>query len=202
MGPAHRVRELAQVQKLLALAGLNSRRFVPGLNEHNPLRELRDFLDVIHPGLRPDPLAAEQNDPFAAGRGIVFSTVTAARGLQWPVVWAVGASDYILPGEIPASIGGVSGRPNVSSMCGPPGPGTSCSTATPSGAGRRRAPDHPGFWMPSPILWTTRWCPLPSPGVSWHAPLLWANPGGTGTFRSPVPPLGPEHEDGGHPVRL
>lgn len=103
VGPAHRVRELAQVQKLLALAGLNSRRFVPGLNEHNPLRELRDFLDVIHPGLRPDPLAAEQNDPFAAGRGIVFSTVTAARGLQWPVVWAVGASDYILPGEIPAS---------------------------------------------------------------------------------------------------
>ena len=95
----------AQVQKLLVLAQDHSHRSGPRLNPHDSRKELNRFLDNLNRDFGDDPLALENNDPFASGRGLTFSTVAASQGLQWRVVWAVGASDYILPGSVPPGDG-------------------------------------------------------------------------------------------------
>ena len=102
-GPAHPLRSKFQVRQLLVLAGR-----APVLSDAQPgpqeAREaLREFLDTIHPEINADPLAAENTDPASPTRGLTLTTVAAAQGLEWPVVWAVGASDHILPGDVPAT---------------------------------------------------------------------------------------------------
>ena len=99
-GVAHRLREKAQVQRLLALAEERSRILDFQVAVYDPREELKGFLDSINAGLGPDPLNLEKNDLSGPRRGITFITVAAARGLEWPVVWAVGASDHVLPGKI------------------------------------------------------------------------------------------------------
>ena len=94
-GPSNRLREKAQMERLLLLA-----RNSPELPQPDPWGELRWFLDTISPDVHADPLAPD-NNPFAPDRGLTFSTVEAARGLEWDIVWAVGVSDHVLPGAIP-----------------------------------------------------------------------------------------------------
>ena len=60
------------------------------------------FLDSINPDVKVDHLAPEVDGVMASRKGLTFATVEAAQGLEWPVVWAVGVSDHILPGEVPA----------------------------------------------------------------------------------------------------
>lgn len=96
-GPSNRLREKAQVERLLLLA---RERPSPELPHPDPWGELRWFLDTISPDVHADPLAPENTNPFAPDRGLTFSTVEAARGLQWDIVWAVGVSDHVLPGAI------------------------------------------------------------------------------------------------------
>ena len=100
-GPVQKLRSKAQMKELLQLAADGSFRDVELLSPHEPRKELRTFLDGINPDIHADPLAAERNDPTAPDRGVTFSTVSASQGLQWPIVWAVGVSDHILPGPIP-----------------------------------------------------------------------------------------------------
>ena len=100
-GSDHRMREKAPVRKLLALAEDQSSTDKLSPIVHDPRAALQEFLDAVNPDVYPDPLAPENNNPFAPGRGITFSTVGASRGLEWRVVWAVGVSDHILPGAVP-----------------------------------------------------------------------------------------------------
>jgi DNA helicase-2/ATP-dependent DNA helicase PcrA len=102
-GTAHPVRSKVQVQGLLALAEGESLASAPQPGPHGAKEALRVFLDRIHPEINGDPLSAENPDPSRPSRGLTLTTVAAARGLEWPVVWAVGASDRILPGDVPAT---------------------------------------------------------------------------------------------------
>ena len=102
-GPAHPVRDKYQVQQLLTLAERESSLAAPEPGRHGARQALREFLDSIHPEINVDPLSAENNNPFGASRGLTLATVAASRGLEWPVVWAVGASGHILPGDVPAT---------------------------------------------------------------------------------------------------
>ena len=89
-----------QVRMLPRLAEAVSFRSVPGLPQDDSWRELRRFLDAFDPAIHADTLALENHNPFLARRGLTFSTIAAAQGLEWHIVWAVGASDHVLPGGI------------------------------------------------------------------------------------------------------
>ena len=102
-GAAHPVRTKLQVQRLLDLAGRESLLSGPQQGPQEAREALRDFLDSIHPEINVDPLSAENNNPFGASRGLTLATVAASRGLEWRIVWAVGASDHILPGDVSPS---------------------------------------------------------------------------------------------------
>ena len=102
-GPAHPLRSKYQVQRLLVLAGREPVLSDPQPGPQEAREALREFLDTIHPEINADPLAAENTDPSRPTRGLTLTTVAAAQGLEWPVVWAVGASDHILPGGVPAT---------------------------------------------------------------------------------------------------
>ena len=102
-GPAHPLRSKYQVQRLLVLAGREPVLSDPQPGPQEAREALREFLDTIHPEINADPLAAENTDPASPTRGLTLTTVAAAQGLEWPVVWAVGASDHILPGDVPAT---------------------------------------------------------------------------------------------------
>lgn len=66
--------------------------------QHNLERELTRFLDHIDGEMGDQPLAPEPGSPFPRGQRLTLAHVDAARGLEWPVVWAVDMSDHILPG--------------------------------------------------------------------------------------------------------
>ena len=100
LGPFHPLRERPQVKELLTLAELEADRPRPANSKHAPRDELRVFLDRISPGIQVDPLDLERTDP-GLGMGVTFASVDATQGLEWPVVWVVGVSDHILPGDIP-----------------------------------------------------------------------------------------------------
>ena len=101
-GPLHALRQKSQVDQLVKLAKL-----VPYLRgqrgrQHDPETEMLEFLDLIEQESDRGRLAAEQHNPFDAQPGVTFSSVEAAQGLEWPIVWAVGVSDHILPGAAAA----------------------------------------------------------------------------------------------------
>ena len=102
-GAAHPVRSKYQVQRLLVLAEREPRLSDPQPGRQEAREALREFLDTIHPEINGDPLSAENTDPFSPTRGLTLATIAASQGLEWPVVWAVGASDHILPGGVPAT---------------------------------------------------------------------------------------------------
>ena len=99
-GSGTRVRTNPQIGVLLSVAQSFSSGSGSGLARDDPRRELRGFLDRFKPVIYDEPVPLEINQPFLPGRGLTFSTITAAQGLEWPIVWAVGASDHILPGGI------------------------------------------------------------------------------------------------------
>ena len=101
LGTSYPLRSKAQIRMLLDRA--KNWRDSLDLTQHhyNPREQLRIFLDNTNADIYADPLSSENEDPGVRERGITFSTVAASRGLEWPVVWAVGASDHILPGNIP-----------------------------------------------------------------------------------------------------
>ena len=101
LGTRYPLRSKAQVRKLLDEAQDRSHSRDPALYRHDPRDQLRNCLDSVNPDIYADRLSTENDDPLAQNRGITFSTVAASRGLEWPVVWGVGTSDHILPGNIP-----------------------------------------------------------------------------------------------------
>ena len=100
-GAAHPVRSKAQVATLQRAASDHSFE-ADGIPVLAPRIALQQFLHHMNPDVYDDPLSLEKNEPVDRGRGIIFSTVAASRGLEWPVVWALGASDHILPGTVVA----------------------------------------------------------------------------------------------------
>ena len=102
-GAAHPVRSKFQVQRLLALSGREPVLSDPQPGPQEAREALREFLDSVHPEINGDPLSGENADPCGPSRGLTLTTVAASRGLEWPVVWAVGVSDHILPGNVPAT---------------------------------------------------------------------------------------------------
>ena len=100
VGTGDPLRDRPQVKDLLALAEREADRYQPGDSKPSPREELIRFLDSITPGIQPDPLNTERNAP---GGAVTFASLDAAQGLEWPVVWAVGVSDGILPGDIPTN---------------------------------------------------------------------------------------------------
>ena len=87
--PVEGLLETARILSILARRG-------PG--QPNLERELTGFLDHIDGEIGDDLLAPEKGSPFVPGQGLTLAHMDAARGLEWPVVWAVDMSDHILPG--------------------------------------------------------------------------------------------------------
>ena len=101
-GTATPLRSKAQVAKLLALAEDTAESYRSQFHEYDPRETLRIFLDEVDPGIHTDPLSLETVQPFGYRPGITLSTIAASQGLEWPIVWAVGASDHLLPGNVAA----------------------------------------------------------------------------------------------------
>ena len=81
--------------KLLTLSESNER--LPG---ESPRQHLSRFLELITAAPYPDYRSLNNDDPFAHHKGLTFSTIHAAKGIQWKVVWVIDASDHIIPGPV------------------------------------------------------------------------------------------------------
>ena len=86
----------------MSLAKDTASLYGPQFLGYDPRKTLRVFLDEVNASIQTDPLSLENMQPFRYRRGITLSTIAASQGLEWPLVWAVGASDYILPGNVAA----------------------------------------------------------------------------------------------------
>ena len=64
------------------------------------LEKLAWFLYDMNPDIHRDQLSLERNDPLDTGRGMTFSTIEAAAGLEWGTVFLVNATDDIFPGKL------------------------------------------------------------------------------------------------------
>ena len=65
------------------------------------LREnLARFLYDTNPDINRDRLSLERNNPLGGGRGMTFSTIDAAAGLEWGTVFLVDVRDDIFPGNL------------------------------------------------------------------------------------------------------
>ena len=99
----HALREKAQVGKLVHISDLSD---LVSIGRHQKqgqnrlMQELETLCDSLDGEMGADPLAAENGDPFVGDPGITFTSVEASQGLEWRIVWVVGASDHILPGGI------------------------------------------------------------------------------------------------------
>lgn len=62
------------------------------LGEESPRSHLRRFLDLRSPALHPDSAGPNQ------GRGVTFSTIHAAKGRRWRMVFVLDVSDESMPG--------------------------------------------------------------------------------------------------------
>ena len=99
-GSAHPLEQKAQMERLLGMARVMSRRTDHGRGQHDPRQELLQLCDAIGGEVNVDPLGSENSDPFGLNPGITFTTVEASQGLEWAIVWVVGASDHLLPGTV------------------------------------------------------------------------------------------------------
>ena len=99
----HALREKARVGKLVHISDLSD---LVSIGRHQKqgqnrlMQELETLCDSLDGEMGADPLAAENGDPFVGDPGITFTSVEASQGLEWRIVWVVGASDHILPGGI------------------------------------------------------------------------------------------------------
>lgn len=96
----HALGKKAQVKKLLDISDWVSIGRHQEQDQNRLMRELETFCDSFDGEMGADPLEAENNDPFVSDPVIAFTTVEASQGLEWRIVWVVGASDHILPGAI------------------------------------------------------------------------------------------------------
>ncbi len=84
-----------EVTRLFIMADTTAR--LPG--ESAP-KHLSRFLELARTSIYPDHRSVENADMLEHERGITLSTIHAAKGLQWPVVWLIDAADHIIPGPI------------------------------------------------------------------------------------------------------
>ena len=83
-----------QTSRLLAMTQSTKR-----LPDETPRKHLARFLENLSTAPNPDHRSIENDDPFAHHTGITFSTIHAAKGLQWSTVWFVDACHHIIPGQ-------------------------------------------------------------------------------------------------------
>ena len=57
------------------------------------------FLYTMNPDVNRDQLPLERNDPLDSGRGMTFSTIEAAAGLEWGTVFLVNTTEDVFPGK-------------------------------------------------------------------------------------------------------
>ena len=62
-------------------------------------QQLARFLETINNASEPQHQDHTNEDPSTLHRGINLSTIHAAKGLQWPYVWFIDATDEIIPGK-------------------------------------------------------------------------------------------------------
>ena len=84
-----------QMARLLTLSESTPRRPNEKLIGH-----LARFLDLLSPALHPYRRPLENDRVSGGHRGMTLTTIEAARGLQWKVVFVMDASDHVIPGDI------------------------------------------------------------------------------------------------------
>ena len=70
------------------------------LPDETPDRHLCRFLENLKSGAYPDLQDQSNDNPLERRKGLTLSTIHAAKGLQWPVVWVMDATDGIIPGSV------------------------------------------------------------------------------------------------------
>lgn len=70
------------------------------LPDETPSRHLCRFLENLKSGAYPDLQDQSNDNPLERRKGLTLSTIHAAKGLQWPVVWVMDATDGIIPGSV------------------------------------------------------------------------------------------------------
>ena len=68
------------------------------LTDENARQHLSRFLENLKSGDYPDLQDQSNDNPLEKRKGLTLSTIHAAKGLQWPVVWIMDATDGIMPG--------------------------------------------------------------------------------------------------------
>ena len=84
-----------QMARLLTLSESTPRRPNDKLIGH-----LARFLDLLSPALHPYRRPLENDRVSGGHRGMTLTTIEAARGLQWKVVFVMDASDHVMPGNL------------------------------------------------------------------------------------------------------
>ena len=84
-----------QMGRLLTLSESTPPRPNEKLIEH-----LARFLDLLSPALHPYRRPLENDRVSGGRRGMTLTTIEAARGLQWKVVFVMDASDHVMPGHL------------------------------------------------------------------------------------------------------
>ena len=116
---------------------------------------LARFLDLLSPALHPYRRPLENDRVSGGRRGMTLTTIEAARGLQWKVVFVMDASDHVMPGNHWARRRGEVGAAAAGVLRGNhPGGRTALLRASPSRAAGVMTPGPAGCWK----SWATSWC--------------------------------------------
>ena len=69
------------------------------LPDEKARHHLSRFLENLKSSAYPDLQNQSNDNPLEKRKGLTLSTIHAAKGLQWPVVWVMDATDGIMPGS-------------------------------------------------------------------------------------------------------
>ena len=83
-----------EFNKILALSRTTAR-----LPAESPREHLSRFLELLATAPDPEHRSLDNDNPYAHRRGLTFSTIHAAKGLQWPVVCVLDATEGNSPGN-------------------------------------------------------------------------------------------------------